>query len=228
MDMTLRTPIPPALTGRLACRHCSSVMLTFVIILRVIRRLLSMLDSNVWPAHGDERMTSMSFGALHEARRSTSASWAEMSCRRSDALFSSSSFFSRAESIAEPGTKGAPSSVALLIVQWENWPIGSDVKAFNLLICSHLIKFKSSPIVAPIVLICLTSLVTNGSGPPMVMSSIKPMVKGLSSSRSMGWIVKQNSNGPNGSPCLMPSCERICLLPNLSTLSLLYDNKQNE
>ena len=24
MDMTLRTPIPPALTGRLACLHCSS------------------------------------------------------------------------------------------------------------------------------------------------------------------------------------------------------------
>ena len=185
-----------------------------------------MSDSNVWAAHCDECMTYMSFGALHEARRSTSASWAEMSCKRSDALFRSSSFFSRAESFTELSTKGASSSVALFIVQWGNWPIGLDVKALHLFICSHLMKFKLSPIVPPLALICLTSVATNGSEPPMVMSSIKPMVKRLKSSRIIEWIVKQDNNGPNRSRCWMPSWKRICLLPNLSTLSLLYDNRQ--
>ena len=99
MDTTLRTLISPALTGRLACLHCSSVMLTFVMILRVKRRLLSMSNSNVWPAQGDEYMTCMNFGTLHEAWRSTSALWAEMSRKRSNALFRSSSFFPRAESL---------------------------------------------------------------------------------------------------------------------------------
>ena len=105
MDMTLRTPIPAASTGRLACLHCSPVMLTFVMLLRVRRTLLSISDSNVWPAHGDERMMCMNFDALHEARKNTNASWAEMSCKHSDALLRSSSFFARAESNAGPGKK---------------------------------------------------------------------------------------------------------------------------
>ena len=67
--VTLRTSIPPALTGRLTCFHCSSVMLTFVMIHSVRRRLLLMSDSNVSPVQGDERMTCMSFGALHEGVR---------------------------------------------------------------------------------------------------------------------------------------------------------------
>ena len=171
-------------------------------------------------------MTCMSFGALHEARRNTRASWAEMSCERSDAHFRSSSFFPRAEFIAWPGTKGAPSRVALFIAQWGNWPVGSDINALDLIICSHLIKFKSSPIISPLALICLMSLATNRSGPPMVMSFIKSMVKGLETSRIIGWIVKQNNTGSNGSPCWMLSWERIRLLPNLSTLSLQNDNRQ--
>ena len=150
IDITLRTPIPPALTGRLACLHCSFVMLTFIMLLRTRRRLLSMSDSNVWPAHlMNSWLIYMNLDALHEARRSTSASWAEMRCKRTNALF-------RSRSLILPKSwvhcrtwymKGSPSSVALFMVQWRNWPIGTDVKALGLFSCSHLMKFKLSPIV---------------------------------------------------------------------------------
>ena len=50
IDMTLQTPILSTLIGGLACLHCMSVMLTFVMLLKVSRRLQSMSESNVLPA----------------------------------------------------------------------------------------------------------------------------------------------------------------------------------
>ena len=121
-----------------------------------------------------------------QSTKSTTASSAEMSCKRSNALFRLSNFSPRVESIAGPGTQNAPSYV-LFIAQWGNWPIGSHIKVLNLFLRSHLMKFKISPLVPPLVLLCLMSLAINGFGPPMVRPSIKPMVKRLESSWS-SWI----------------------------------------
>ena len=173
--MTLRTPISPVLTGWLAGLRCSFVMLTFVLLLRVRRRLLSMLDILMCDQH--EVMNACRAWALvrcMKRERVRARREPKMSCKRSEALFRSSSFFPRAESIAGPGTRGAPSSVAFFTVQWGNWQIGSDViRCLIYLPVRNIMKFKLSSIVTP--LKCLTLLATNGSGPQMVMPSIKPM-----------------------------------------------------
>jgi hypothetical protein len=131
-------------------------------------------------------------------------------------------------SIAGPMTSGVPSKVADVGVSCTKsrkrtssggWPLA--------VIDSHFRSFRNNPRSAPSAFIMATSEATMAAGPPRVTSSMKAIFRGLLHAVMRGWMARQNSRGPRGSPCWQPSCDKIVLLENFSNVVFSYDERQN-
>ena len=116
----LRSPNPPTLTGSVACDHCKSLMLTFVIWIRQSRSISLMDVIVIWPSQGEERWMCIRRGELQYNFSWTNASCDVISRRRFEARLNSAYFFSNILFKALLVKRGVPSSVASSGFTWTN------------------------------------------------------------------------------------------------------------
>src|SRR5215471_19135101 len=120
----------------------------------------------------------------------------------------------RAASKASPQTSGAPSKTQSTGETVEKPLIKRPEGILALEIVSHFDWFNCNPIALPLDRMVDTSLFTDAAEPPSVTSSKHPNLSLLDNELRIGCRVRQNSSGPNGSPCCTPSWERIERSPN--------------
>ena len=209
---TLRIPKPPHLTGKFACIQCWSDSSQLEILPKIARCNSSNRTSAGWEAHGDALRMYWTLVDPKEFLRITRESWEEMYDIRSEALWRSSHFALRTESMAAPSIRGAPRRTASLgCTNLKPWKLGGKLSGKESEISSHLLLLRLRPISEPMDSTMATSWATVDKSPPPDTSSRYPTTRSELRALSNGLKAKQNRNGPSGSSCWGPSSDRMTL-----------------
>ena len=161
---TLRIPKPPHLTGKFACIQCWSDSSQLEILPKIARCNSSNRTSAGWEAHGVALRMYWTLMDPKEFLRITMESWEEMYDIRSEALWRSSHFALRTESMAAPSIRGAPRRTGALI--WNPGKLGGKLSGKESEISSHLLLLRLRPISEPRDSTMATSWATVEKSPP--------------------------------------------------------------